>query len=81
VSHAFEPFDTAFAVGLKSNLLNEIVYTLPAVRAPIIGLLEAIDIPMARKNEKENMWKDDEKFPDMRDAKDVRRRARSLTKF
>ncbi|WWC87833.1 uncharacterized protein L201_002726 [Kwoniella dendrophila CBS 6074] len=54
----------------KSNLLNNILQTLPTIQGIAKGFLDSINLKAARDNEESNLWNDPDKYPDIQDAKD-----------
>lgn len=55
----------------RSALLNNILQTLPSIRTQAQAFLSAINLKEARENNQASLWADDEKYPDLQDAKDV----------
>jgi len=68
----------------KSELLNNIIATLPTIAEDAKGFLNAIDVKAARADEKAglkvlsiltrqaDLWTDPDRYPQIQDAKDVR---------
>jgi hypothetical protein len=54
-----------------SPLLQEIASALPRVREPIKALLNTINVRKASMEEKSELWRDETKYPAIRDAKAV----------
>ena len=71
IASAFKPLDSPEAVGLKSPLLNGIIYALPTIKEAVDKLLAAIDIKKAKGDEKEDLWIDPAKFQSIDDTKTV----------
>ena len=55
----------------KSALLNSILRILPTISEPAKAFLKAINLKQARENDEANLWADEDKYPDVQDAKDV----------
>ncbi|KAG8828576.1 Mismatch repair protein msh3 [Serendipita sp. 399] len=68
ISTEFEPMDKPEDAGLKSPLLNDIVFALPRLRAIVSRFLADIDIKKAREGEITKLWKDPGKYPEIEDA-------------
>ena len=73
IAFAFDPFEHPEEVGLNSTLLNHAIFSLPRLRGLITKWIDEVDLKMARSGNKEELWVDDDKYPDVKDAKDVRR--------
>lgn len=71
IGSAFATFNAPKDVGLMSPLLQDIVFALPRVREPIQTLLNAINIRKASLEEKSELWRDESKYPAIRNAKVV----------
>jgi DNA mismatch repair protein MSH3 len=67
IGTAFEDFDSPSQVGFKSHTLNDIVASLPKLREPIARLLADINLKRASQGDKENLWTDPTKYPDISD--------------
>jgi DNA mismatch repair protein MSH3 len=72
VAGGFEDVTTPASVGLKSPVLNEIISSLPKLRAPINNLLAAVNLKKASEGKKDSMWTDLERYPNIIDADMVR---------
>jgi DNA mismatch repair protein MSH3 len=72
IGRTFELFGSVQDVKFSSPLLREIAFALPRVHAPIEALLSIIDVRKASLEEKENLWRDDGKFPNISAAQRVR---------
>jgi DNA mismatch repair protein MSH3 len=68
VALAYEAVDNPDSVGLKSSLLNEIISSLPRLRQPMKELLGAVNLRKAAEGQKDSMWTDTEKYPEIIDA-------------
>ncbi|KIM49419.1 hypothetical protein M413DRAFT_6469 [Hebeloma cylindrosporum] len=68
VALSYEEVDTPESVGLKSSLLNGIISSLPRLRQPMKELLGAINLRKAAEGQKDTMWTDTEKYPEIIDA-------------
>jgi len=68
VALSFEEVDNPECVGLKSSLLNEIISSLPGLRQPMKELLGAVNLRKAAEGQKDSMWIDTEKYPEIVDA-------------
>ncbi|KXN82576.1 DNA mismatch repair protein MSH3 [Leucoagaricus sp. SymC.cos] len=68
ISNAFEEFPSPAAVGLKSPILNEIIYTLPTLKSTMKTFIDAVDLNQASEGRKDQMWRDPDKFPGIIDA-------------
>ena len=51
--------------------MNDIIFTLPKLREPIKGLLDAISLKKATAGEKDALWTDIEKYPTLDEVKMV----------
>lgn len=70
ISHHFESSHTnPSEVGTPSVLLNNCIFALPKVRKVVSEALSSIHLAAARKNEKQEMFKED-KYPQLQDEKD-----------
>lgn len=63
IAFAFEPVTQPADVGFGSRILNNIVYSLPALRGPIKELLLIVLLTEAAKGNKASMWKSPERYP------------------
>ncbi|KAG6831187.1 hypothetical protein H0H92_012327 [Tricholoma furcatifolium] len=68
IAIAFEGFATPSEVGFKSDLLNEIIYSIPRLRQPLKELLGAVHLNKAAEGRKDTMWTDPDRFPEISDA-------------
>jgi hypothetical protein len=55
--------DTPADVGFKSNLLNDIISTLPRLKEPMKELMGAVNLKKAADGNKIQMWTDNDKYP------------------
>ncbi|KAG6841688.1 hypothetical protein C0991_008326 [Blastosporella zonata] len=55
-------------VGFESNLLNEIIFSLPKLKQSMKELLGAVHLQQAAKGKKDAMWTDPDRYPDISDA-------------
>ena len=62
VSSTFPSFDRPSTVGFKSEIINEAIATLPICIIPIVGFLDTFNHQYAAKDDKYNMFQDDEKY-------------------
>ncbi|CAL1703692.1 unnamed protein product [Somion occarium] len=62
IATAFNPNDRP---GFRSLLLNDVIFALPKLREPMIALLGEVNLAMAKEGQKDKMWKDLEKYPDL----------------
>ncbi|KDQ20147.1 hypothetical protein BOTBODRAFT_27560 [Botryobasidium botryosum FD-172 SS1] len=69
IASTFEPFENPSQTGFTTSLLRDIVTSLPTVREPIVQLLQDIDLGKARKEVKDELWKDVKKYPEIERAK------------
>lgn len=67
-----EEFAAPQDVGFRSPLLNEIVFALPKVKAPIQSIIQEINLAKAKEGKMDSLWTDDDKYPDIQDASMVR---------
>ncbi|KAJ7172624.1 muts domain V-domain-containing protein [Mycena filopes] len=63
IGNAFADIRTPADVGLKSQLLNEIILALPPLKDPMRRLLDAIHPKQAAEGKKDSMWQDSSKYP------------------
>ncbi|KAJ7046634.1 muts domain V-domain-containing protein [Mycena alexandri] len=63
IGNAFAAIKTPADVGLKSQLLNEIILALPPLKNPMSQLLDAINLKQAAEGRKDCMWRDSSKYP------------------
>jgi len=68
LSTAFPTFRSPEDVGCTTKLWNSIIYALPAVGEPVRELLDTIKIPKALENNKTELWKDSERYPEIENA-------------
>ncbi|GLB35404.1 putative DNA-binding domain of DNA mismatch repair MUTS family protein [Lyophyllum shimeji] len=68
IAVAFGAVGTPSDVGLKSSLLNEIIFSLPKLKEPISELLAAVSLKHAAEGRKDIMWTDPERYPKIADA-------------
>lgn len=71
VASEFKPDDGA-GKPFHSEMLNNILTTLPTIAEPARAFLNAIDLKAARANNEADLWTDPDKYPEIQDAKDVR---------
>lgn len=71
ISHQFvdKSYEDPSQVGTSSSLLNSCIFALPKVRQVVADALSCIHLTAARKNEKQDMFKED-KYPQLQDEKD-----------
>ncbi|KAJ6546536.1 DNA mismatch repair protein MSH3 [Mycena vulgaris] len=69
IGNHFLAVPTSADVGLKSRLLNEIIFSLTPLNIPTSNLLKAINIKEAAAGKKDLMWKDPNKYPTIEDIK------------
>ena len=72
VALSYEEADSPESIGLKSSLLNGIISSLPRLRQPMKELLGAVKLKKAAEGQKDSMWTDTEKYPEIIDADMVR---------
>ncbi|KAG6896947.1 hypothetical protein C0992_005153 [Termitomyces sp. T32_za158] len=68
VAQAFEIFSSPSDVGFKSSLLNEIIFSFPKLKGPMKELTSAIRLDQAAEGQKDKMWVDPERYPEISDA-------------
>ncbi|KAG6821075.1 hypothetical protein H0H93_007234 [Arthromyces matolae] len=68
VAEAFDCVATPSDVGFRSNILNEIIYTLPKLKDSIKGLLSSVRLGAAAEGRKDTMWTDLDRYPEIGDA-------------
>jgi hypothetical protein len=71
IASSFGPFANEDETGLQSQVLKDIVYSLPLIRPVIDTLLGEIVLSKAKENDKVELWTDKTKYSDIADAKDV----------
>ncbi|KAI0792873.1 muts domain V-domain-containing protein [Abortiporus biennis] len=65
IGAAFEAVENSKDVGFKSDILNDVIATLPKLKEPMKALLGEIKLAMCADGRKEAMWTDPDKFPDI----------------
>ncbi|KAH6918993.1 DNA mismatch repair protein MSH3 [Coprinopsis sp. MPI-PUGE-AT-0042] len=65
---AHNDFQESEDVGCQSQLLNEIIFALPKLKQPVDNLLEQIHLKRAANGDKDHMWADEDKYPDITGA-------------
>ena len=65
IGRAFEPIDSPEQAGFESSILNDVLYVLPKLRQPVQSLLNAINLKAAKEGKKEDLWTDEDKYPDV----------------
>ncbi|KAJ7685045.1 DNA mismatch repair protein MSH3 [Mycena polygramma] len=60
IGSVFEPVHTSADVGLKSKLLNDIIFSLPPLKKP---MRKGINFKQAAEGKKDSMWRDSSKYP------------------
>lgn len=63
VATAFDDFEEVSLGDFHSNLLNEIVLSLPKLKSPVSEYLRAISLKSATEGKKESLWTDTQRFP------------------
>jgi DNA mismatch repair protein MSH3 len=59
----FDPMENLSSPGLRSIVLNEIVYAVSCLRKPMTKILSEISLPQAQKGLKHELWVNPEKYP------------------
>lgn len=67
IGAAFEPFAKADDVAFQSSILNDILFALPAVKGPVECILKDISLIHASNGKKDQMFLDEEKYPNIAD--------------
>jgi DNA mismatch repair protein MSH3 len=67
IGNAFDLFDSLSDVGFKSGILNDIIAALPKLKEPMKALLKDIVLRKAAQGDREMMWADPEKYPEISD--------------
>jgi DNA mismatch repair protein MSH3 len=68
LASAFDTISDPSDVGFKSNVLNDIVFSLPKLKEPLNDLLSVISLKKASEGRKDTMWNDPERYPAIADA-------------
>ncbi|KAJ1310165.1 hypothetical protein OPQ81_006909 [Rhizoctonia solani] len=68
IATALDPIPTSKDAGFKSDLLNDIAYSLPTLREPLAAIMSEINLPEARDNNKAELWVNSEKYPEIEEA-------------
>lgn len=68
IAIAFEDVVTPTDVGFKSQILNEIIFSLTKLKAPVKELLAAVSLTHAAEGNKNTMWTDSERYPNIADT-------------
>ncbi|KAF8626218.1 hypothetical protein AX15_004907 [Amanita polypyramis BW_CC] len=63
IANAFGPTSHPSDVGLKSQILNNIIFSLPKIKEPIKEMLSAISLEKAAEGQKEKLWRDSQQYP------------------
>lgn len=71
VGNTFSLFEKPDDVGFQSRLLNDIIFALPRIQVPIRALLEELDLKYAKEGAMADLWKNPNKYPKIKDTKDV----------
>lgn len=69
IANTFEPRAKPSDAGFKSELLNDIVFTMPHIREAVKGFLEDMDLKKAREGEITELWASPEKYPEVEDIR------------
>lgn len=62
---AFDGFEEASLGDFRSNLLNEIILSLPKLKSPVQEYLSAISFKSATEGKKESLWTDTQRYPNL----------------
>ncbi|KIJ23127.1 hypothetical protein M422DRAFT_56955, partial [Sphaerobolus stellatus SS14] len=65
ISKAFPHFRTVEDVGCSSSLWSNIIFSLPAVGEAVKEIMGVIDVQKAMENNKTELWRDKEKYPEI----------------
>ncbi|KAF8631445.1 hypothetical protein AX17_005122 [Amanita inopinata Kibby_2008] len=68
VAGAFNQVAHPSDVGLKSQMLNNIIYSLTKLKRPITEILDALSLTQAAEGNKSSIWADPERYPAVADA-------------
>ncbi|KAG5652337.1 hypothetical protein H0H81_005358 [Sphagnurus paluster] len=68
IALAFDQVGAPADVGFRSNLLNEIIFSLPKLKEPLKGLMDAVILKKAAEDKKAEMWAEPERYPKITDA-------------
>ena len=71
IATSFEAFGESKDVGFRSPILNDIVFSFPVLATPLKDILETFDLEKAAKRVREELWRDNTKYPGIADAKFV----------
>ncbi|KAE9400754.1 hypothetical protein BT96DRAFT_956745 [Gymnopus androsaceus JB14] len=63
IAFAFEEIKDPIEAGFRSPLLNDIIFSFPALRKSINELLQTIRLKQAADGRKDELWFDQEKYP------------------
>jgi DNA mismatch repair protein MSH3 len=67
IAIAFDSYDNPSDVGFKSRVLNEIISSLPKLKEPMKDILSIVSLKKAAEGQKDTMWNDPERYPDIAD--------------
>ncbi|TDL27572.1 DNA mismatch repair protein MSH3 [Rickenella mellea] len=62
VAKAFEPFESQQSVGFKSDMLNDIVFSLPKLRECTQTIIASINLKKAADDKRAELWTDPDKY-------------------
>ncbi|KIL68593.1 hypothetical protein M378DRAFT_8640 [Amanita muscaria Koide BX008] len=68
VANAFIPVLEPAMVGFKSEILNNVIFSLPKIKESVKEILDAIVLEKASQGEKESLWSDPERYPAINDT-------------
>jgi DNA mismatch repair protein MSH3 len=68
VAATFSSFSDPPDVGCSSTLWTDIIFAMPALKAPMKEILALINLHRAREDNKAELWTDPERFPGMENA-------------
>ncbi|TFK42973.1 muts domain V-domain-containing protein [Crucibulum laeve] len=71
IANAFECYDVdapPSIVGFKSEILNEIIYSLPKLKDPIDQLISMVNLKEAEAGNKHTIWTDPQQYPGIDNA-------------
>ena len=71
MAEVFDPVSQPATVGLKSKILNHVIFSLPRIREAVKEMLEAVSLEEASKGQKEDLWTDPKRYPAIHDMQFV----------
>ena len=71
IAAAFEVYQSPQDIGFKSDILNDIIFSLPKLKEPMRKILSEFNLTKAIEDKRDELWYDVEKYPNVDDARSV----------